>query len=112
MVLFILIIQSYRVTNEFTIVYGDVVQFQGARNSGGIVFDYQSFAQYCSKEGLNLTKIYMDACLKFHLTMDLTSANSTPLPQIYSIVKLAEIDQVEFKSIGILPRLVCKYNSN
>ena len=71
---FILIILTYRVTNEFTIVYEDVVQFTVASNSRGIAFDYQSFTQYRSKQGLSLMKIYMDLCLEFCLAVDLTSA--------------------------------------
>jgi len=37
---FILIIPTYRVTNELTIIYEDVVQFTVASNSGSIAFDY------------------------------------------------------------------------
>lgn len=104
MIPFILIIPTYRVTNEFTIVYGDVVQFQVARNSGGIAFDYEYFTQYCSKEELSLTKIYMDPWLKFHLTMDLTSAKLHTPSSNMNIAKLAEIDLAGFKPIGIIPR--------
>ncbi|PKU43309.1 hypothetical protein llap_6383 [Limosa lapponica baueri] len=65
---------SFRVTNDFTIVYEDVVQFTVASSSVGIAFDYQCFTQECSKQGLSLIKISMDPCLEFHLAVDLTSA--------------------------------------
>lgn len=71
---FILIILTYRVTNEFTIIYEDVVQFTVASNLWGIAFDYQSFTQYCSKQGLSLLKIYVDPWQEFHLAVDLTPA--------------------------------------
>lgn len=74
MVPFMLIILTYRVTNQFIIVYEDVVQFTAASNSEGIAFDYESCIQYCLKQGLSLVVIYMDPCLEFHLLVDLTSA--------------------------------------